>query len=482
MAGNNGAKNNSIEHCEICKDGVEYTSRHLTIHIQRDHGLDKVAYITKYILNGEIPACQCGCGEPVKVHTYKPYIIRKFVAGHHARGEFNPMHGKTFTGETKHKMHVSARRRIEAHDGRLPMHSPSALQKRGRAFSDRYMSKKCQESGVTFTNTYQDRQNGVYQFKCDTCDSPFTQYHNSYFLCTHCNPRIKSKPEMELYVFLTEELNLVVKHGDRYAIKPYELDMYIPTLNVGIEFNGLYYHSQKGGNKDRNYHAHKSELARSVGIRLIHVMEDEWRDAPDLIKAKLSHILGQSTLPKIYARKCNVKPITPTLKNEFLRKNHIQGPDKSSVKLGCFYGDELVSVMTFGSPSVSKGGKSGENMYELVRFASNIDFVVIGAAGKLLSYFIKHYGPNEIISYADLRWVTEDSNVYKSLGFKLISRSAPNYWYMQNYRHRFHRYNFTKHKLVKSGASPDKTEWAIMQERGYDRIWDCGNLKYNLVV
>lgn len=33
---------------------------------------------------------------------------------------------------------------------------------------------------------------------------------------------------------------------------------------------------------------------------------------------------------------------------------------------------------------------------------------------------------------------------------------------------------FQKHKLVKLGCDSLLTEWEIMQNLGYDRIWDCG--------
>lgn len=47
---------------------------------------------------------------------------------------------------------------------------------------------------------------------------------------------------------------------------------------------------------------------------------------------------------------------------------------------------------------------------------------------------------------------------------------------------REHRYNFTKSRLVEAGASDESTEWEIMQNLGYDRIWDCGHQKYVMVL
>jgi hypothetical protein len=66
----------------------------------------------------------------------------------------------------------------------------------------------------------------------------------------------------------------------------------------------------------------------------------------EIIKAKLKALFGIEQT-KIYARKCIIKEISTELKNDFLNQFHIQGEDKSKIKLGLFYQDELVAVMTF---------------------------------------------------------------------------------------------------------------------------------------
>ena len=107
------------------------------------------------------------------------------------------------------------------------------------------------------------------------------------------------------------------------------------------------------------------------------------------------------------------------------------------------------------------------------------DINVVGIAGKLLSYFINKYIPTKIISYADKRWSRGD--LYEKIGFKKVSDGSPNYWYIdKKYLHRIHRFNFRKSELhgkVKT-FDPMLSEWGNMQNNGYDRIWDCGNLKY----
>jgi hypothetical protein len=84
----------------------------------------------------------------------------------------------------------------------------------------------------------------------------------------------------------------------------------------------------------------------------------------------------------------------------------------------------------------------------------------------------------EIISYSDNRWF--NGNMYHLLGFKKMSETI-GYFYT-NYKHRFNRMNFQKHKLVREGFDASLTEWEIMQQRGFDRVWDCGQVCWKLTT
>lgn len=74
--------------------------------------------------------------------------------------------------------------------------------------------------------------------------------------------------------------------------------------------------------------------------------------------------------------------------------------------------------------------------------------------------------------------------MYSDNNFELVSITTPNYWYIdkKKYLKRYHRFNFRKSELIKKLKFFDNTlsEWENMQLNGYDRIWDCGNLKYEL--
>lgn len=79
-----------------------------------------------------------------------------------------------------------------------------------------------------------------------------------------------------------------------------------------------------------------------------------------------------------------------------------------------------------------------------------------------------------------------EETVYFKNGFKYVSKTVPNYWYFHknNPLKRLHRFNFTKMSILKKNPqmNKDKTEWTLMQELGYNRIWDCGNLKFELLL
>lgn len=290
----------------------------------------------------------------------------------------------------------------------------------------------------------------------------------------------KSKIEEEVCNILTD-LGITVVTSSNNIIPPKELDIYLPDYNLAIEINGLYWHSEYAGKKHKTYHLNKTLECESKGIQLLHIFDDEWNNKKDIIiKKLLSKIKKDNNV--IYARKCIIKEIDSKQKSYFLKQYHIQGDDRANIKLGLFYDDILVSVMTFGGLRRSLGQMHIDGTYELVRYATSS--TVIGGASKLLSHFINNYSPNKIISYADRRFTTiTKPSLYDRLGFTLVNMTKPNYWYTKDYSNKLHRYNFNKGRLVKEfHADKNKSETRIMFELGYDRVWDCGNIKYELTI
>lgn len=288
----------------------------------------------------------------------------------------------------------------------------------------------------------------------------------------------------------TREIDGVIYEGNlnkgtKYESKSdnLEIDFYLNKWNINnnikIEYNDNLTHTEYFGGKDRNYHLNKTLEANNKGYKLIQIFSDEWKNKKELVINKLAHILGKSESIKIGARKCIIKEISKEIKNEFLEQYHIQGKDHSTIKLGAYYNDILVGIMTF---------KILENKdYDLTRFATNYNYNISGLGSKLLSHFIKNYNPNSIISFADRRWTLDkDNNLYTKLGFKLVNILRPNYRYYHKNNHeeeREHKFGFRKKILVKKYPNMvdlTMTETEMIKELGYDRIWDCGLFKYEL--
>lgn len=322
-----------------------------------------------------------------------------------------------------------------------------------------------------------------YEWKCNSCSTIFKDHLDDGRIprCNICYPYIiDSKYEYEIIDFIKTFYTGNIIHGNRQILHGKELDIYIPNNNLAIEFNGLYYHSELTGNKDKNYHLNKTNECEKLGIRLIHIFEDEWRSKKEIVKSRLRHILGGCT-SKIFARKCKVKILDSAESNIFLDKNHLQGKDNSAIRLGLFYNNELISVMTFGKLRKALGQCSKSGKYEMYRYCSALNISAIGGANKLFSYFIKNYTPLSVISYADKRWSNGD--LYEKIDFKFLSTSTPSYFYTKDHYKKYHRFNFRKSELSKklSIFNPCLSEWENMKLNGYDRIWDCGNFKYEWV-
>lgn len=329
-----------------------------------------------------------------------------------------------------------------------------------------------------------------YSFKCLSCNNVFndTIFSGNIPRCLKCFPPTHgiSKEEEELSKFIKGIINDKIYRNDKTLIYPLELDIYIPSKKLAIEFNGNYWHSEHGGKKYKNYHLNKQKKCEENGLRLIHIFEDEWINKKDIVKSRLCHILHSNSIKtkKINARNCIISNITTKQKDDFLEENHIQGKDKSQIKMGSFYKNELVAVMTLGKLRLSLGNKIKENhVYEMYRFCIKQNVNITGIANKLLKFLIESNKVNKIVSYADKRWSNSHS-FYSKIGFKLISETGPNYWYTKSYQKREHRFKYAKHTLNKKlkNFNPSLTEWENMQLNGYDRIWDCGNLRYEMMI
>jgi hypothetical protein len=277
--------------------------------------------------------------------------------------------------------------------------------------------------------------------------------------------KLQTKEYMEFIRNFTESVNIMTKSF--FIVVPYSENTFIPSNNNVLD--NLF---KKKSNEEKKL-AEKMDFEEKR-YQLFHIFEDEFLDKN---KKEIWFSIIRNKLKlnnKLYARKCIIKEVSAKETNLFLDKNHIQGKCNAKIRLGLYFNNELVSLMTF---SKSRYNKNIE--YELIRFSSKINTTVIGAGSKLLKYFEKNYKPRNIISYANRRF--SQGKIYEKLGFKFIKNTEPNYFYFKPGENKLlSRVQFQKHKLKEKLEvfNSDLTELENMINNGYRVIYDCGNKVY----
>lgn len=290
----------------------------------------------------------------------------------------------------------------------------------------------------------------------------------------------KSRMEDEVYEFLRSlDSDMIIKLYSRSFINPYGVDLYLPEYKLAIECNPTETHNSSipdiwgGYPKPKIYHKMNTDMCEKAGINLIHLFGYEWKHKKEILKSILRNALKKNTR-KIYARNTILKAVSFDESQKFLIQNHRQGVSVSKIRLGLYYDEELVSLITFNS---TRYQKSNIDEYELIRFCSKLNTTVVGGASKLFKEFLKIYQPHKVISYSD-RAHTEGT-LYEILGFKLQSISDPGYvWVDPKTDEYLNRIKTQKHKLKNllndDSIDLSKTEKQIMEEHGFVQIFDSG--------
>ncbi len=324
-----------------------------------------------------------------------------------------------------------------------------------------------------------------FELECKKCNSILNvayktlQKHNfSNTICQKCYPPLngESKGEKELALFI-ESLGLKIERRNKSILgNNFEIDIFIPEKNIGIEYHGLYWHSSKM-NENKNAHRDKYNKCTEKNIHLIQIFEDEWLINKEKTISRVSSILGINK-NIIFARKCKIKKVTSEESKIFLNENHMQGcGSNSSFNYGLYKDDELISLMTFGKARIITNRKSVPDEYEMYRFCSKLGFTNIGGFNKLLKNFIKIHNPKRIISYGDLRFLNHKHNVYVKNGFTLKSLSGPGYFYT-DFIKRYHRWGFRK----PSNLDIIITEKNYWKQHGFYTIFDCGQALFEMEI
>ena len=282
--------------------------------------------------------------------------------------------------------------------------------------------------------------------------------------CRYCANNGTSRAEQELAEFV-RSLGVRITAHNRKIAPGYEFDIAAPEKKIAIEYNGLYWHSEKY--KPRNYHRDKMQAAQEAGWSVVQVWED---DPLPVIRSMLARKLGVSTEPRYNARSLQKGDVGRVEAREFLNANHVQGYSPGSVRLGLRDDNTLVALMLFRS--------RGEGVWELSRYATA--GLVRGGFTRLLTTFVKEHRPTQVVSFSDN--TVSDGGVYEQAGFTRDGEIAPDYSYLVEGR-RVHKFNY---RLNRFRTDPDLkfepglTEKELADLNGLPRIYDAGKVRWVL--
>ena len=316
-----------------------------------------------------------------------------------------------------------------------------------------------------------------YKWKCIACERIFTAHarDGSIPKCQSCFPRSSSRGEREILQFVMEIVGKDADVKSRHKLNGIELDIFIPSKSLAIEYNGIYWHSE-GRGTPKNYHLDKLNLCKDNCIRLLQFWDYQWENKTDVVKSIISNALGLSS-NKIYARKCSTMKIDEATAASFLQDNHLSGNARgSALLLGLYYGGALVQVATFGKSRF--GAKTPE--IEMFRLCAAKNHTVVGGASRLIKEASKCLSAVTFISFCDK--MAFSGNTYAALGFSKVSEGKPSSWYFSSDGKLKHRSSFQKKKLMKILGidHTNKTEFELAQLLKLNRVWDCGSSKWVL--
>lgn len=302
--------------------------------------------------------------------------------------------------------------------------------------------------------------------KCSNGHSYLT-YINSllrskYECCPYCSHLISTGSE-EVYNFLLDFGIYVQK--ERVLPSNKRVDLFIPSKNIAIEYNGVYWHSDLY--KSKNYHKEKYDECKNLGVQLLYIYEDDWRDKTSIVKKMLLKKLGCLVERNVNARDCFIKDVYTDDAKEFLSTNHIQGFASGSKYIGLYENNILVALIVVR--------RDGSNL-NIVRYATSCN--VRGGFSKLVRYIERNLSYEYLYTFSDNG--VSDGGLYKNTGFQEAYSLPPDYMYVINdirvhkFNYRIDRFRKDKNLKYKEGLS----ERELADLNGLKRIYDAGKIKW----
>uniref|UniRef100_A0AAU8GGL7 Homing endonuclease n=1 Tax=Salmonella phage vB_STmST19_KE08 TaxID=3161165 RepID=A0AAU8GGL7_9CAUD len=290
--------------------------------------------------------------------------------------------------------------------------------------------------------------------------------------CPKCSS-VFSKGESEVFE-LIKRYYPDAQQRVRGVIPPLELDIYIPSLKLAVEYNGEFWHSVD--KKGKNYHLNKRHACEAAGVRLISVCETDWKTKRERVERIILNAMGKTSSKTVYARKCEIREVICKDYRAFMNENHIQGYAIATHRYGLYHDDELVACMGFNQLK--------DGVWDCVRYATGCR--VLGGHSKLFKFMAKELSMERAQSFVDMDFFTggsyreEDGWVdsgSETVGFRVWHQKVG---FMP--RQKWWK-DFIPKTLEQLGADPaiydrNKKQRQMMEEAGCLVIENSGNKKF----
>ena len=290
--------------------------------------------------------------------------------------------------------------------------------------------------------------------------------------CSRCANHV-SRGETEMADFIRSILpeGAEVLTSDRRVIGPKELDIVVPSLKVAVEYNGVYWHSDRY--RTPSFHRDKYLACKAAGYRLIQVWEDDWRDKRAAVEGLLVHVLGGPVSRRIGARETFVVDVPRDEAEAMLRQYHLQGDSGvGSRYLGLRdqSGGELVAVMAVQERGTER---------RIERYVTSVS--VPGGFTRLLSCVEKELadsGGGKITTFSNAE--VSEGSLYRDSGFSVDKVLDPE-WSVVRDMTRENRRNYTAKRFRSDPALvfvPGMTPTQMVTHNNLPRVWDSGKVRW----
>ena len=281
------------------------------------------------------------------------------------------------------------------------------------------------------------------------------RYHDMHEL-TYIPKRVLSSYEEEIATIL-DGLGIEYTRNNKSLCKPYHIDFYIPQHKLGIEFNGLYYHSWFAANRGAEYHSNKTVQCLSHDVSLVTIFEDEWLDNPvkfiDFIKQRCG--MGNADLP--------VDVVTLSFSDDsasvmkFFNDNNMESSIESAdMYIVAKLEDSIIAAMALD--------KRDDGEIEIIKFGVHLLISPTGYLERFISFIAGMEEVNRVSTILDLRW--QDGRDYLAVGFDAVAIMDP-VCYATDYHNRWY--------------TTDTVDTYVRDKSvNKDLIWDCGHLQLTL--